>query len=270
MPPAKQLVLFVVDGLRPDAVTQAATPWIDTLVARGAHTWQAQTVMPSVTLPCHTSMLYGVPPSRHGVVSNEWTPARPLLPGLFEIVHRAGLGTAAFYTWEPLRDLTPLGTLDMAYYRRLGEPGGDRDLEIGTLAAAYIAEQQPALSFVYLGAADAAGHRHGWMSPPYLQAISQADRAIGQVVQALRSSGSLDHTACLVLADHGGHDLNHEAGTAEDLTIPWVISGVGVRRGHTIARPVHITDTAPTIAHLLGLPEPPEWTGRPVVEALAT
>jgi arylsulfatase A-like enzyme len=41
-----------------------------------------------------------------------------------------------------------------------------------------------------------------------------------------------------------------------------------VRRGHQIAGPVNIVDTAPTIAHLLGLSAPAEWSGRIVTEAL--
>jgi predicted AlkP superfamily pyrophosphatase or phosphodiesterase len=268
MPPTRHLILFMLDGLRPDALPRSPTPTIDALVDQGAYTWQAQTVRPSVTLPCHASMMYGVLPSRHGIVSNDWTPIRPPLSGLFEVAHRAGLETAAFYCWEPLRDLFPLGILDTACYRRMGEPAGEIDREIGTVAAAHIARRQPALSFVYLNALDAAGHRYGWMSAEYLQAVTEADQTVGLVLDAVRAAGNLAQTTCLMLADHGGHELNHEEGVAADLTIPWILSGPGVRRGQAIARPVHICDTAPTAAHLLGLAAPSEWTGQAIVEAL--
>jgi arylsulfatase A-like enzyme len=121
---AKQVILFVIDGLRPDALQQAHTSEIDKLVAQGAYTWRAQTVTPSVSLPCHTSLFFAVPPARHGVVSNVWTPLPPPVPSLIEVVHQAGLGTAAFYTWEELRDLARPGALDFAYYHRLGDPEG--------------------------------------------------------------------------------------------------------------------------------------------------
>jgi predicted AlkP superfamily pyrophosphatase or phosphodiesterase len=270
MPLVKQVILFVIDGLRPDALQQAHTPEIDRLVAQGAHTWQAQTIMPSVSLPCHISLFFAVPPARHGVVSNVWTPPVPPVPSLIEVVHQAGLGTAAFYTWEPLRDLASPGALDIAYYRRLGDSAEEQVLEIGATAATFVAEQKPALTFVYLEAPDAVGHRHGWMSAPYLRAVSKTDRAVGLVLEPLRASGSLADTVCLVLADHGGHDYDHSAGLAEDLTIPWIISGSNIRRGYSIMRPVNITDTAPTIAHLLGLPAPVEWSGRAVTEVLAS
>jgi predicted AlkP superfamily pyrophosphatase or phosphodiesterase len=190
------------------------------------------------------------------------------VPSLIEIAHQAGLGTAAFYTWEPLRDLARPGSLDAAYYRRLGEPPGKGDVEIASAAAKYVVQEKPAFTFVYLGATDEAGHRHGWMSEPYLQAVHKADRTIGLVLEPLRASGSLQHTVCLVLADHGGHDSDHSLGQPEDLTIPWIISGPGVRRGHQVTSDVNIVDTAPTVAQLLGLPGPAEWKGQVVAEAL--
>jgi len=273
MPLAKQVILFIIDGLRPDGLQQAPTPQIDQLAAQGAYTWRAQTVTPSVTLPCLTSLFRAVPPARHGVVSNVWAPPQPPVPSLIEVVHQAGLSAGVFYTWEPLRDLASPGALDIAYYRRLESPEGpeekDRELEIATTAAAYIAGRGPAFTFVYLGATDEIGHRHGWMSAPYLRAVSKADRAVGLVLESLRASNRLASTVCLLLADHGGHKFEHGAGTAEDLTIPWIISGPGIRRDHHITSAVNIIDTAPTIAHLLGLPAPAEWSGQVITDVIA-
>jgi predicted AlkP superfamily pyrophosphatase or phosphodiesterase len=270
MPLAQQVILFVIDGLRPDALQQAPTPYIDHLVTQGSYTWQAQSVTPSISLPCHTSLFFAVPPSRHAVLSNVWTRPQPPIPSLIEVVHQANLGTASFYTWEELRDLSSPGALDFAYYRRLGEPDEGEDVEIGEVAATYIAQHKPAFAFVYLGAADEVGHRHGWMSEPYLRAVSEADHAIGLVLKGLDASSRLAETVCLVLADHGGHEFDHNAGLAEDVTIPWVISGPGIRRGHQIASHVEIIDTAPTVAQLLGLPVPVEWSGQIVKESLAS
>jgi len=260
---AKQVILFVIDGLCPDALPQTPTPALDSLIAQGAHTRQAQSVMPSVTLPCHASMFCAVPPERHGVTDNVWTPSQPPVPSIIEIAHQAGLGTAAFYTWEPLRDLAPPGALNVAYLYRLEENTGEQDLKIAAAAAEIIATHNLGFVFVYLAAPDTIGHLHGWMSPPYLEAVSLADKAIGLVLKSLRSD-----TACLVLADHGGHGMEHGTDLPEDLTIPWIVSGPGIRRGHEIRSAVGITDTAPTIAHLLGLPAPSEWNGRVVEEAL--
>ncbi|GAB4527770.1 MAG: hypothetical protein Kow0063_03320 [Anaerolineae bacterium] len=270
MATAERVVLFAIDGLRPDALSQANPPEISRLIAAGAYTGQARSVTPSVSLPCWVSVFYGTPPARHNVVTNVWSPPQPPIPSLIDVVHEAGLGTAAFYNWEELRDLSRPGALDLAYYRRLGDPQGDCDLEIGAAAATCIPKHRPALTFIYLGALDEVGHRHGWMSAPYLHALGKADRAIGLVRRALESAGLLSGTAFFVLSDHGGHGHDHATGTDEDLTIPWLVSGPGVRRGHVIATPVNLADTAPTVAHLLGLSRPEEWSGRVVVEALAS
>jgi len=272
---ATNVLLFVVDGLRPDALLQAPTPHMDRLAAQGAYTWQAQTVAPSITLPCHASLFLAVPPARHGVLSNVWTRPQPPLPSLIEVLadgsDGTGRGAAAFYSWEELRDLAPPGALDFAYHHRLGDPEeGMRELEICAVAADYIVKYRPALAFVYIEAPDLVGHRHGWMSKPYLRAVGNADRAIGLVLETLTVSGQLGHTVCLVLADHGGHGLGHGDDVPEDLTIPWIVSGPGVRRGHQISGPVNIIDTAPTLAHLLGLAAPAEWSGQVVQEALAS
>jgi predicted AlkP superfamily pyrophosphatase or phosphodiesterase len=268
-PRAAHAVIFVVDGLRPDALPQVATPCIDRLAAEGAYTWQAQSVSPSITLPCHASLFLAVPPSCHGIVSNVWTVPQPPVPSLIETVHRAGGGTAAFYSWEQLRDLASPGALDFAYHHRLGDPEeGVRELEIAGVAADYIVRHRPALAFVYIEAPDMVGHRHGWMSAPYLRAVGVADRAIGLVLDAMAASGQVADTVCVVLADHGGHGLNHGDGVPEDLTIPWVIAGAGIRSGQPITGPVSIIDTAPMLAHLLGLAAPAEWQGQVVEEAL--
>ncbi|MBS1253284.1 MAG: 2,3-bisphosphoglycerate-independent phosphoglycerate mutase [Anaerolineales bacterium] len=265
----RYVLLFVIDGLRPDALQQADTPCIDELAAQGAYTWQAQTVTPSISLPCHASLFHAVPPARHGVVDNVWAPPEPPVPSLIDVVHEAGLGTAAFYSWEPLRDLSSPEALDIAYYHRLGDPEDGRDLEIGERAADYVVEERPAFAFVYLGGADETGHRHGWMSEPYVRAVERADRAIGLVLERLRSAGARADTVALVMADHGGHDHDHSAGLAEDLTIPWIISGAGIRRGHQIASAVNVIDTAPTLVHLLAISAPAAWRGRVVTEAIA-
>ncbi len=68
---AKRVILFLLDGCRPDAITAASAPVICGLMARGAWTLKAQTIMPSITLPCHTSLFYSLLPARHGVLSND-------------------------------------------------------------------------------------------------------------------------------------------------------------------------------------------------------
>ena len=59
-----KVVLFLVDGMRPDGMMQADAHFLQGLVRRGASTLHCRTVVPSSTLPCHTSLFLGVEPTR--------------------------------------------------------------------------------------------------------------------------------------------------------------------------------------------------------------
>ena len=40
------------------------------------------------------------------------------------------------------------------------------------------------------------------------------------------------------------------------MNVPWIISGSGIIKGRLIEQPVTISDTAPTIARILGIQPP--------------
>jgi predicted AlkP superfamily pyrophosphatase or phosphodiesterase len=262
-----KIILVVFDGCRPDGLAQAHTPYVDALWQSGAYSWTAQSVAPSVTLPTHLSMFRGISPRQHGVTENTFRPSAAAFPSVMDVAHRAGLRTAMFYSWDELRDLSAPGSLDLSYYHQ-AYGVDDTDHTVAEQAAIHIVAEQPDLSLVYFGESDLAGHESGWMSPPYLGAIEDMDRALGRLITALDQAGQRDRFTWLFLADHGGHDHHHGSDSPEDLTIPWILSGPGAKKGHPIQSPVNIMDTAATIAHLLELSRPPVWEGAPVWDAL--
>jgi predicted AlkP superfamily pyrophosphatase or phosphodiesterase len=264
-----KLLLLILDACRPDGLAQARTPHLDSLWQTGAYTWTARSVMPSVTLPAHMSMLRGVSPEKHGIGDdNVFVPGAAAFPSVMDIAKQAGLHTAMFYSWEQLRDLAAPGSLNMSFCRA-ARSGEDSDMPVATAAAAYLAEEQPDLCIVYMGDIDLTGHASGWMSPGYIAAIEANDRAVGLVLETLQTNGLRDRYTILALADHGGHDHGHGTDIPEDMTIPWIINGAGVKRGYAIQTPVNICDTAATIAHALNLPRPTVWEGQPVYDAFA-
>jgi predicted AlkP superfamily pyrophosphatase or phosphodiesterase len=262
-----RVLLIILDGCRPDAIEKAETPHLDSLWREGAFTWSARTVMPCVTLPAHVSMFRGVSPQRHGVADNTHQPSASAFPSILELTHAAGLHTAMFYSWGPLRDLAAPGKLRMGHCRE-AVYGQDNDSGVARAAAAYLVEERPDFAVLYFGDVDITGHLHGWMSPAYLQALERNDRALGEVLRALESAGLREGTTFLVVSDHGGHDHVHGSDVPDDMTIPFILSGAGVKRGHRIAAPVDVRDVASTLAHLLGVEPAPCWEGRPVVDAL--
>lgn len=263
-----RVLLCSIDGARPDAIQQAHTPVIGRLAREGAHTWNARTVLPSVTLPCHTSMLRGVEPARHGITSNVFQPLARPVPSLIDVAHTHGRQVGFFYNWEELRDLASPGTLAVSVMGRAHD-FREGDDYVTDHAIMSLERYDLDLIFLYLGGTDECGHKFGWMSDEYLKTIENADACLGRLLEAIERKGWLPDTTTLLISDHGGHDRTHGSDAPEDITIPWVLHGRGVRAGHTIEREVRIFDTCPTLAHLLGLERRPEWDGVVVDEALA-
>lgn len=258
-----RVVFVMLDGLRPDAITPETSPNLLRLIANGASTLTAQSVIPSVTLPCHFSIFHSVPPARHGITTNIYTPPVRPIPGLIEAAENEDKTCAFVYGWEELRDLSKPGMLAYSWYGRAGYNIYEGDRMVLDHALPLVREARFDFTFVYLGTIDTAGHLFGWMSAEYLEQVKRVDDYLGELVAALPAD-----TVLLAQADHGGHDRVHGTELPEDMTIPWVLYGAGIRRGHKINRAVSLLDTAPTIAHLMGIKLPREWEGTPVIEAL--
>lgn len=261
IPRPSRLLLISLDGLRPDAISPDRTPNILALAMRGAYTWSAQTILPSATLPAHGSMLSGYLVEHHGLTWNDYLPRNGHIrvPTIFSLAHQAGLTTAMLVGKEKLVQAVALETVD--YFEYL--PAGDfamADKAIPLLQAGF------QVLFVHFPGPDAAGHLHGWMSPGYLATVANTDTAVGRLMAALDQAGQRETTLVILAADHGGHDHSHGSAHPEDTTIPWIISGPGVRQGLAIPFPVSICDTAPTAAWALGLLLPADLDGRPLTE----
>lgn len=254
-------VLVTTDGVRPDAWKVAGCPTYADLVDTGSATMSARCVLPSITLPNHASMLFGVDPSVHGVRDNTGNGLTDV-PGLLHTLAAQNKRSATFYGWEPLRWLDPTDTVEHDGFEDiLDDP--EADVLIARSAGRYILEERPDFAFVYFGGVDHAGHDHGWMSPRYLDQMRRLDNALHDLVGSLPPGSNL-----LCISDHGGHDYHHSSGTEVDVTIPFLVWGEGVVRGGTIDCPITTIDVAPTLAHLLGISPAEEWEGRVVGEAL--
>lgn len=255
-------VLVLIDGLLPDGLKSADCPNLVALCARGATSLCASSVMPCITLPCLMSTFHSVPPTRHGILTNDWMPMARPVPGLVEVAHMARLRSAFLYNWEPLRDLSRPGSLAFSYFRdNVKDPDGDQ--VIADKAVRYIANDHPDFVFVYLGTLDAVGHAHGFMSRSYLAQLERIDGTLGTLLDGLPTKATV-----LVQSDHGGHGRTHGTNEPADMTIPWIIAGPGIRSGYEITTPVSLLDTAPTLSRVLGIAPHPKWEGRCVEEVL--
>ena len=255
----EKVILISIDGMRPDGFLSCGNPYIEELQRISAHTLNASTVFPSVTLPCHLSLFHSVPPQRHGILTNTFVPfARPL-PGLFEVVKQNYLHSAMYYGWEPLRDVSRPSSLKWADYVH-SDIAPDTDKQLTDRCLYRIRESKPDFVFLYMVQTDHAGHDSGWMSQEYLRCISVALDQVKRVVDEFGEEYTI-----IVTADHGGHDRDHGTELPEDMTIPQFYIGKRFTAGRVLEN-VSILDTAPTIADLMDLRQPKEWEGKSLAE----
>lgn len=262
-PRARHVFIVSFDGGKPAVMKQSAMPTLFSMIRGGAHTWQAQTIFPSITLPSHTSMLTGVGPDKHKILWNDWQPARGLVavPTAFTFARQRGLRTAMFAGKEKFKHLNLPGTLDAF------DVPSYRARTVAQTAARYIETARPNLCFIHFSDPDGAGHQHGWGSPQQMQAFAESDAALALVQQAIGRAGIASSSVLLLSADHGGHDKTHGSNSPDDMIIPWTAFGASARAGYTITAPVTTYDTAATALWLLGVPVPANWNGRPVASA---
>lgn len=248
-------LVILVDGMRPDALGNI--PQAQKIIKKSAYTMRAETVMPSVTLPCHMSLFHSVDPTRHGTTTNTYAPQVRPVKGLCEVLAANKKRSAFFYNWEELRDLTRPGSLAFSYFCSGYISGHDVSNDAVTDSAIeYLTANYTDFAFLYLGYVDEAGHQHGWMSDGYMKAIDNSWENIERIVEALPD----DYTV-IITADHGGHDRCHGTDLPEDMTIPMIIMGNAFEAGREIEN-ANIKDIAPTVAVLLGVTPDDEWEGK--------
>lgn len=264
-----RVLIISVDGLRPDLLLRAKTPYIHELFEGGSYTFWARTVPHAITLPSHVSMLTGVPPRRHGI---EWNvdlplikPVYPKVPTLFEIAKKAGYTTALVAGKMKFNTIAVPGTLDWQF---IPETEKAEDADVTARAIELISSHRPQVMVVHLPTVDNVGHAVGWATPQQMAAIEQADSHVGAILAALRTANLRESTTVILTADHGGAGRTHMADDVRARHIPWIINGPGIRKGLDLttfeALVINTEDTFATACLLLSLPVHPQVSGNPV------
>lgn len=252
------VMLILVDGMRPDSLEKSVTA--RSVLKEMAYTLEGTTVYPSVTLPCHVSLVTSNEPSVHGTATNVFVPWPETITGLFEVLAENRKKTGFFYNWEELRDIALPGSIShTAYYKPSDFPDGRTNDLCASDAAEFWSEEKPDFMFLYLGNVDYVGHAFGWMSDAYVEAVEQSWRII------LRMTGMIGPGDTLIVtADHGGHGNEHGSRMPSDMVIPFAVRTIGNERC-SIRKNASIMDVAPTITRLLGIVPDPSWKGSPLI-----
>ncbi len=269
----KHVIIIGVDGMSTDGVITAPTPNMDSLMAQGSHSFECKAVKPTVSSPNWASIIMGAPPAAHGIWSNKWQ-----VRDIKDSVYCHGKKGHIFPTiFRVLREQKPKAKI-MCFagwwsFVRLVEPrvctAKQRTLWTGLVASRAVTSiklRKPDLLFIHLDDVDETGHKYGHGTPRYYHAVSEADKVVGKIMLAVKKAHIENSTVIMIIADHGGIGHGHGGNTPQEVNVPFIIRGPGIKKGYTLKSPIHNYDTTVTLAQMLGLKVPDCWEGKEVPE----
>jgi 2,3-bisphosphoglycerate-independent phosphoglycerate mutase len=97
-----------------------------------------------------------------------------------------------------------------------------------------------------------------------VKACEAVDTAVGRVVEAIRKNDG----ECLITADHGNAEQmnDHTTGQSHTAHTSNLVPFIYVGREATPVSGGRLSDIAPTMLHLLGMPQPQEMTGKTLMQ----
>ena len=230
-------LLISIDGFRPDYLERGVTPNLNALAKAGASS-EMRPSFPSKTFPNHWSIVTGLRPDRHGIVSNGfedparkeaftmasddpfwWNAAEPI----WVTAEKAGIRTATMFwpganvAWGGVRQKSwPYdvegGTRPQDWQQFNGAVTDTQRVNAVLDWLRRPADIRPKFLTLYFEGVDHAGHSYGPGDQRTTDAVAAVDRHIGELVQALAVMGQ--PVNYVIVADHG------MAATSSDRVIP--------------------------------------------------
>lgn len=176
--------------------------------------------------------------------------------------HVPGAVIGAIYHWKSFGNFIEPDVCDLSI------SAGSED-EAVQKACDFLTEKLPNFTFVHLDGVDHGGHSGGYRSAEYLETIEKADSLVGLLLDKLKETRMFNKTVVFVIADHGGFEKKHGGTHPDEMIVPFIISGKGVKKRYEINHPVFTCDLAPTVAWLFGLQLNKWVTGRSLKEAFS-
>jgi predicted AlkP superfamily pyrophosphatase or phosphodiesterase len=213
--PKPIVVLVSIDGWRWDYLDRADVPHLKALAARGVRSQGLIPSFPSVTFPNHYTIVTGLVPDHHGIISNamfdpaigpekftmssdtsrdpRWWGGEPV----WMTAIKQGQKSAAMF-WPGSEAVKP------TYWRPFDDNVSNADRVQQVLDWMKLPEaDRPTFSTLYFSEVDHAGHNSGPDSPELLAAAAHVDQAMGMLFQGIDALGLADRTTYVVVSDHG-------------------------------------------------------------------
>ena len=243
-PKDRVVVLITIDGF-PAWLWHDPTlpiPTLRRMAAEGASADAMEVVNPSITWICHTTLVTGVGPIKHGVLFNgllvrEGASRPPMIepwhdkselvrvPTIYDIAHQAGLKTAQV-NWvavlnsgtidhefleipkpagEIERELIAQGILTENDVRNFikGKTPAWRDMIENQAAIDILVKHHPNLLLMHYGNTDALNHADGPGSWASFTSYGLVDYQIRDLLAGIEAAGLKDKATVIITTDHG-------------------------------------------------------------------
>jgi predicted AlkP superfamily pyrophosphatase or phosphodiesterase len=230
------VLVIGIDWLGAHGIGMAQTPNIGELMKNGSYSLAVRTIMPTSSGPAWSSMITGTTVERHGIGNNGWTVGNKALepvykgkydmfPTIFgEIRDRVpGAVIGAIYHWKSFGNFIEPGVCDLSISCESEDEATQKTCD-------FLKEKRPHFTFVHLDLVDHGGHNGGYRSEEYARSIEKADSLVGILIDRLREINLLGETIVFVVSDHGGLEKKHGGTSPDEMIVPFVISGKGVKK----------------------------------------
>jgi predicted AlkP superfamily pyrophosphatase or phosphodiesterase len=267
---AAPVLLIGIDGFRYDYLRRFDLPTLERLAEGGTFAPEGmRTVFPTKTFPNHYTLVTGLYPAQHGIVSN--TMRDPELEdgaNRFSLGNRDAIEDARWWGGEPIwstaerqgvRAATyfwPGSEAEIAGYRPSfwkrydgSIPGEQRVDEV--LAWLDLPEEaRPGFLTLYFSKVDGAGHDDGPDAPSVEQAARKVDGYLARLVEGLEARGLADAVNLVVVSDHGMAATSPERVIAVDDCVPQDALDIVDRSPVLMANPAEGYDAGTLVADL--------------------
>jgi len=223
----KTLILVSMDGFRYDYFDKARTPGLDELIKTGVKAKSLIPAFPSKTFPNHLSIITGMYPEHHGIISNrifnaatgEWYKlgnSKAVTDGkwykgepFWVTAEKQHIKTATFF-WPGSE--AKINGFRPTYWKHYDEsiPYPDRVAQ----AMSWLdmpAEKRPQFISLYFDEPDHSGHRYGPDSPEVVKAIEKVDSNIVLLEKELAIRHLTDKVDIIIVSDHGMTPLSRDS-----------------------------------------------------------
>jgi predicted AlkP superfamily pyrophosphatase or phosphodiesterase len=213
------LILISIDGFRWDYLNRFKPPTLSALATRGVVADGLIPSFPSKTFPNHYTVVTGLYPDRHGIVSN--TMRDPMLPGVFTLTNvdvqqdtRWWGGVPLWVTVEQQGQIAatmfwPGSDVEIAgdrptFWRKYDHQAWNNTRVDQLLSWLRQPEPgRPSFLTLYFAEVDSAGHDFGPESPEVRTAVDAVDAAIARLIEGIESAGVTSRTNLVIVSDHG-------------------------------------------------------------------